>query len=43
MRKSAKVAVMPYVLFSEHLSRLGVATVDYPADELEEELRGVDS
>lgn len=37
--KAAKVAGMPYVLFSEHLSRLGIAIVDYPADELEEELR----
>jgi len=37
--KAAKVAGMPYVLFSEHLSRLGIAVVDYAADELEEELR----
>lgn len=37
--KAAKIAGMPYVLFSEHMSRLGVAIVDYSADELEEELR----
>lgn len=37
--KAAKVAGMPYVLFSEHLSRLGIAVVDYSADELEEELK----
>ena len=37
--KAAKIAGMPYVLFSEHLSRLGIAVVDYSADELEEELR----
>ena len=27
------------VSLAEHLSRLGIAIVDYPADELEEELR----
>ncbi len=37
--KAAKVAGMPYVTFSEHLSRLGIAVVDYSPDELEEELR----
>lgn len=37
--KAAKVAGMPYVLFSEHLSRLGIAVVDYSPDELEDELR----
>ncbi len=37
--KAAKVAGMPYVIFSEHLSRLGIAVVDYSPDELEEELR----
>ena len=33
--KAAKVVGMPYVLFSEHLSRLGIAVVDYSADELD--------
>ena len=37
--KAAKVAGMPYVLFSEHLSRIGIPVVDYPVDDLEEELR----
>lgn len=37
--KAAKVAGMPYVIFSEHLSRLGIAVVDYSPDELEDELR----
>lgn len=36
--KAAKVAGMPYVLFSEHLSRIGIPVVDYPVDELEAEL-----
>lgn len=36
--KAAKVAGMSYVLFSEHLSRIGIPVVDYPVDELEEEL-----
>lgn len=36
--KAAKVAGMPYVLFSEHLSRIGIPVVDYSVDELEEEL-----
>lgn len=36
--KAAKMAGMPYVLFSEHLSRSGIPVVDYPADELEDEL-----
>jgi len=39
LSKAAKVAEIPYVLFSEHLSRHGIAVVDYSADELEEELR----
>lgn len=37
--KAARMAGMPYVLFSEHLSRIGIPVVDYPPDELEEELR----
>jgi len=37
--KAAKMAGMPYVLFTEHLSRMGIPVVDYPADELEDELR----
>lgn len=37
--KAAKVAGMPYVLFSEHLSKLGISVVDYSPDELEEELK----
>ena len=36
--KAAKIAAMPYVLFSEHLSRIGISVVNYSADELEEEL-----
>lgn len=36
--KAAKLAGMPYVLFSEYLSRRGVAVVDYPVEELEAEL-----
>lgn len=38
LSKAAKVAGMPYVLFSEHLSRIGIPVVDYPVDELEAEL-----
>jgi Uncharacterized small protein len=37
--KAAKVAGMPYVLFTEHLSRAGIPVVDYPPEELEDELR----
>ena len=40
--KAAKTAGMPYVLFCEHLSRLGIPVVDYSPDELEEELRVAD-
>ncbi|MEE9493214.1 MAG: UPF0175 family protein [Gammaproteobacteria bacterium] len=40
--KAAKIAGMPYVLFTEHLSRIGIPVVDYPADELEDELKVVD-
>lgn len=39
LSKAAKVAGMPYVTFSEHLSRQGIAVVDYPPGELKEELR----
>lgn len=37
--KAARIAGMPYVLFSEHLSRMGIPVVDYPQEELEDELR----
>ncbi|MEZ5449648.1 MAG: UPF0175 family protein [Thiolinea sp.] len=37
--KAAKLADMPYVLFSEHLSRIGIPVVDYSPDELEDELK----
>lgn len=37
--RAAKIAKMPYVLFTEHLSRRGIPVVDYPPDELEDELR----
>ena len=40
--KTAKIAGMLYVLFSEHLSRLDIAVIDYSADELDEELRVAD-
>lgn len=33
------MALNTYVLFSEHISRIGIPVVDYPPDELEEELR----
>lgn len=36
--QSAKFAGMPYVLFIEYLSREGIPVVNYPPDELEEEL-----
>ncbi|MFZ1389857.1 MAG: UPF0175 family protein [Thiolinea sp.] len=36
--KAAKLAGMPYVLFTEYLSRRGIPVVDYPAEELEAEL-----
>jgi len=36
--RAAKIARMPYVLFSEHLSRRGIPVVDYPPEELEDEL-----
>jgi predicted HTH domain antitoxin len=37
--KAAKIAGMTYVLFSEHLSKLGIPVIDYSTDDLEEELR----
>ncbi|MEZ5535694.1 MAG: type II toxin-antitoxin system prevent-host-death family antitoxin [Thiolinea sp.] len=37
--KAAKVAEMPYIAFSEYLSRRGIPVVDYSPDELEDELR----
>jgi len=37
--KAAKVAGMSYVLFIEHLSREGIPVVDYPPEDLEDELR----
>lgn len=36
--KAAKLANLSIAEFSEHLSRLGIAVVDYPSDELEKEL-----
>lgn len=36
--KSAKLAGLSIAEFSEYLSRLGIAVVDYPAEELESEL-----
>ncbi len=36
--KAAKLAGLSIAEFSEHLSRLNIAVVDYPADELENEL-----
>ncbi len=36
--KAAQVAGMPYVLFMEHLSRAGIPVVDYPVEELDDEL-----
>ena len=42
LSKAAKIAGMPYVLFLEHLSCLGIAVVDYSPDELEEELQTAD-
>ena len=39
LSKAAKLAGMPYVLFSEHLSRIGIPVVDYSPDELEDELK----
>ena len=40
--KAAKIAGLSYVQFSEYLSRIGVAVVDYPPDELEDELKAAD-
>ncbi len=37
--KAAALANMSIAEFSEYLSQLGIPVVDYPADELEEELR----
>jgi prevent-host-death family protein len=36
--KAARMAGMPYVLFSEHLSRIGIPVVNYSPDELADEL-----
>ncbi len=36
--KAAKIADQSIAEFSEHLSRLGIAVVDYSADELADEL-----
>lgn len=37
--QAAKFAGMPYVLFTEYLSREGIPVVDYPPEELGDELR----
>lgn len=37
--KAAKLADLSIAEFSEHLSRLNIAVVDYPSNELEDELR----
>lgn len=37
--RAAKIANMSYAQFAEHLSVLNIAVVDYPAEELADELR----
>lgn len=41
--KAAELAQMPKLKFIEYVSRLGIPVVDYPAEELEQELAGFDS
>lgn len=36
--RAAKMADMSYAKFAEHLSALDIAVVDYPPEDLEEEL-----
>ena len=36
--RAAKMADMSYAKFAEHLSALGIAVVDYPPEDLEDEL-----
>jgi len=36
--RAAKIAGMSYAKFAAHLSALGIAVVDYPPEDLEEEL-----
>lgn len=40
--KAAELAQMPKLEFTEYVSRLGIPVVDYPAEELDQELAGFD-
>jgi len=39
LSRAAKIAGMSYSQFAEHLSALDIAVVDYPPEDLEDELR----